>query len=869
MPLSTTLIHTPPPNPSPELERACAHCGLPAQAPRDPSTPSAPAFCCHGCEAVYTLMQEERLGDFYTLRDRSGEVNATPRADASRLALADAAYAHLDAALDPQAEGPQEVTLYMNGVHCAACAWVLERAPARLEGVLEAQARYAERTLTLTLDPRRARLSAVAAHLHRLGYEAYLVSEEAVFKARSLRRRDLLRLGVTFAIMGNVMLMAIAEYVGGVEPELNELFRWLSLLLATPQVTYGAWPFWVGALRGVRARSPHMDMPVVAGLSVAYLASAYATLSGGGHVYFDSLCALVFLLLLGRYAQTRGHDWASEAADVWRAYTPQVAWRAGEPGAWRPTPLDEILPGDLLRVRVGEVCPVDGLLRQPEAHFDEATLTGESRPARRGEGEWVYQGSICVGGGAGVEGAGGAGGVEGAGGVALVEARVVGRGTRLGALIEQISRARSNPARSEVRADRVAAALVVSVIALAAAAALYWGVWREQWSVAFDVVVSLCVITCPCALGLATPLALAVSRARATRAGLLIRDASALERAAQLSALALDKTGTLTEGRLSVTSAEWLTPSSPALYALVAALEEGAQHPAAPALRAWALRALSASSPDALSPDRPLTPTVREWAERPGVGVEAVVEPALKGGAVDGAPCRVRLGRPPSDLGHTRTPAAARAIEGVAARGETPVCLSFDGEPALIIGLSDPLRAESREVIAALRSLGLRLSLLSGDHPAVVARVAERVGLDEARGAQSPEQKAEVVEALRAGGERVGVVGDGVNDALAFARADLGVAVQGGAAVVIEVAGAYLRRGVRDLPLLIQGARSAARLARFNLAFALVYNVVFATLALMGHINPLAAAVLMPLSSLSVTLVAGLWRSFPDPKSVA
>ena len=835
---------------APSRAPSCAHCGLPAP----PAAAGAPAFCCRGCESVYGLMQDEELGDFYALRARSGEGAPAPRVDAARLALATSSYAHLDEALDPSREGAQEVTLYINGVHCAACAWVLERAPARLEGVMGAQARYAERTLTLTLDPRRARLSGVAAHLHRLGYEAHLVSEEATRAARGRRRRDLVRLGVTFAVMGNVMLMAVAEYVGGVEPSLSALFRWLSLLLATPQVTYGAWPFWVGAYRGLVARAPHMDMPVVAGLSVAYLASAYATVAGEGRVYFDSLCTLVFLLLLGRYAQRRGHDWASRAADLWRSYTPQVAWREGEGGALTATPIDAVRPGDLLRVRAGEVCPVDGLLRQEgEAHFDEAALTGESRPARRAEGEWVYQGAVCLS------------------ASAVVEARVVGRATRLGALIEQISSARARPSAAEVRADRVAAGLVVSVLLLAALAALYWGAWRGDPRAAFDVVVSLCVVTCPCALGLATPLALAVGRGRATRAGLLVRDAAALERAALLSAVVLDKTGTLTEGRLSVTSVEWLAPpalpSRPplpraALLALVRDLEEGAQHPAGQALRAWAAGEV------AREPSPPPLLELRERAERAGVGVEARARLCGDDAGDEGGAWRAaRLGRPLSeelagDVAGKLAGDVAGDVARVAARGESPVLLSLDGAPVVLFGLSDPLRADALEAVGALRRLGLRISLRSGDHPAVAARVGALVGVEDALGAQSPEQKAAWVDALRAAGERVGVVGDGVNDALAFARADLGVAVQGGAAVVIEVAGVYLRRGVGDLPRLLVGARETARLARFNLGFALLYNVAFASLALVGLVDPLAAAVLMPISSLSVTLTSALWRSF-------
>ena len=329
---------------SQRVGHTCTHCGLPAPAPQREGEPT---FCCHGCAAVYELLQEEELGGFYELRARSGEARPLKAVDERSLKAASALYEHLDEAFssfspqepqEPQreegAEGEKEggaqlceTTLYLEGMHCAACVWVLEKTPERLPGVKVARAHFGDRALSLVWDQRVVKLSEVASELHRLGYQSHELSEDQAFISKKARRAALMRLGVTFAIMGNIMLMAVADYVGQVEPEINELFRWLSLALCTPQVTYGALPFWRGAYQGWRTKTPHMDMPIVVGLGVSYLASAWATLSGRGEVYFDSVATLVFLLLLGRYAQERGQSWASNTASLWRRYAPRVAWR--------------------------------------------------------------------------------------------------------------------------------------------------------------------------------------------------------------------------------------------------------------------------------------------------------------------------------------------------------------------------------------------------------------------------------------------------------------------------------------------------------------------------------------------------------------
>jgi len=843
-----------------KTEHPCTHCGLPAPAPQ---REGAPTFCCHGCAAVYELLQESELGAFYELRERSGEARPLKPVDERSLKAASALYAHLDEPFElnehtQQApkEGLCETTLYLEGMHCAACVWVLEKTPERLPGVKVARAHFGDRALSLVWDQRAVKLSEVASELHRLGYQSHELSEDHTLISKRARRASLMRLGVTFAIMGNIMLMAVADYVGQVEPQINELFRWLSLALCTPQVTYGALPFWRGAYQGWRTKTPHMDMPIVVGLSVSYLASAWATVSGRGEVYFDSVATLVFLLLLGRYAQERGQSWASNTASLWRRYAPRVAWRRlsddelsdlkctpseverdERGGAWVAAPVSELKVGEVVRVQEGEVCPVDGRVRSGRASFDEAALTGESRWVRRARGDEVSQGTTCV---------------EVSEGPLELEVSALGAQTRMGRLISEITTAQQSKAQSVQRADKLAAWLVTLVFLLSTLGALYWGFVEGSWEKAFDVVVSLCVITCPCALGLATPLALAVGRAKALEAGVLLRGSDVIERLAALEHLTLDKTGTLTTGALSVTSVVSLQRTSSRqldLWGAIEQLEREARHPVAQALRRYASAHRAERGAGRGSEAR-----LEGWEERVGEGVEATLMWA------EGEQAHLKLGR--VDEAHLSSAEALSAVQALVANGESPVGVWLNHELITLLGLSDPPREGLSETLSALRELGLSLSLRSGDHEALTQRLAERVGLEDARGRCSPQDKAHEVRSLVADGREVAMVGDGVNDALAFTEASIGIAVSGGAAVVIEAAQVYVQRGVEDLPTLIEGARRVMSLASLNVRFALVYNVIFASLALMGHVTPLIAAVLMPISSLTVVLTSALWTTF-------
>jgi len=797
----------------------CAHCGLPAPANED-----EPSFCCAGCRTVHGLLEDAGLGDYYALRS-SLETSAPKRPAEETNALL-ARYAHLD---DPQvarAHGlaPGAATLELGGLHCAACVWVLERLPRLHPGVNSARVDYGRGRIHLRWNPDEISLAPLAASLHRLGYPPQLRTEDANADRRLRSRRELLRLTVTGALAGNVMLMAFAAHAGimASDADLGRFMEILSLVLAIPAVTWGALPFYRGSVSGLRAGVLHMDLPISMGIVAGFGASVVATLVGTGEPYYDSVTALVFLLLVGRFVQTRGQERVATQGELWQGLVPGLATRVVR-GTWQQVYASELRAGDRVRVDPGERFVGDGRVVKGRGHVDLSMLTGESRPEPIAAGSRVWAGTRNTG--------------------ASVEFTIesVGASTRLGRVLERLASADAERAPVVAMADRLAGWFVATVIGLAMVGGILW--WSHAGPTrAFEVVVSLLVVSCPCALGLATPLALTVARSRAARAGFVVRSTAGLEALARVRRIVLDKTGTVTEGRVELVDAG----SSEEAEALrvAAIVERHARHPLAAALVRWA-----DEQPEAECTDDPATAVV----ERPGRGIE---------GDVEGR--HVRVGSPrwlaPRNQ---RNRARLRALLD---RGLTPVVVEVEGTVAAVIGMGDRLRPEAAEIVRDLKHHGYTFALRSGDHPQLVHLAARALGIDDAKGDLSPEDKA----AELRGDPNSVMVGDGINDALALRTAAVGVAVGGGAEAALSVAEAYLQRpGLEPLRALLLGARRARSTVRRNLGFSLAYNVLFASLALGGLVTPLLAAVLMPASSITVVLASLLQRSFDGSHRVA
>ncbi len=796
----------------------CAHCGLPV--PADRVQPEGRAsFCCGGCETVAGAIAACGLERYYAMKEgqEGGPARPTGRG-----------YEELDDpvfhALHVQGlpGGLLTTELYLSDVHCAACVWLVERLPFLREGCHEARLELRRGVVRVSWDPRLVQLSELARTLDGLGYPPRPASDAGQRDRRRREdRRHLLRIGIAGALAGNVMLFAFALYSGdfaGIEPQHRALFRWASMVLTTVIVLGPGRGFLAGALGALRARRAHMDLPIAIGIVAGTAWGVVNTVRDTGQVYFDTVSVLIFLLLVGRWLQHRQRRRAHDAVEALFSLTPAVAHRL-EDGQTRDVPVESLQQGDLVRVLAGETVPADGHLVEGGSSFDLGVLTGESRPVAIACGEPVQAGTTNLS------------------AAVVLEVQTTGEATRLGRLLALVERAAERRAPVEQLADRVAAWFVVVVIALAALTAALW-LWLDP-ARAVDNAVAMLIITCPCALGLATPLALVASVGRAARRGILIKGGEALEALVRPGHAWLDKTGTLTEGRMAVV--HWEGPEL--LRATAAALEREVAHPIA--------RAILQSAGDlplpTLGPVRVDARGVQ--AERDGVhlalGSRAFIE-AL-GATI------------PDHLSHT---AATWASEGI-----SPVLLACDGVVQAVAGCGDPLRPDAARSLRQIEARGWTMGVLSGDHPGVVASVARALGLPAgaAHGGVSPEDKLARVEASVKRGPVI-MVGDGVNDAAALSAATVGIAVHGGAEASLAAADVYLTRpGLEPVVELLDGAQATMRIIRRNLAVSLVYNLVGASLAMSGVITPLVAAVLMPLSSLTVVTLSYRSRSFPDP----
>jgi P-type Cu2+ transporter len=795
-------------------KNACLHCGLPS---------AGKTFCCAGCEVVHEALAANGLDGYYGVAERIGGDRGPARTTAKTYAeLDDPTFRQFHA--KPRPDGLAEVAFFLEDVRCAACVWLVERVPSLCDGVVEVRLDLGKSRADVVFDPARASLAATARMLDRLGHPVHPYRGA---DRDGLRRKDdralLLKIGVAGAAWGNVMLLAIALYAGmfgGMAAGQAAFFRWTSMLVAVPALSFAATPFFRGAIGALTTRRLHLDLPIAIGILVGILWGALNTVRGTGEIYFDSLSMLVFLLLVSRWVQSKQHRKAASAAELLHALTPRTARRVGLDGV-DEVPLEAIVAGDRVEVRAGDTIPVDGYVLAGRSAIDAGLLTGESRPVEVSASDPVHAGTVNVV------------------GPLTIAATAAGEATRIGQLAMRIEDEGRRRAPIQRFVDRVAGRFVAVVLVVAGLTALGWSLTAAGPGAGFEHAMALLIVTCPCALALATPLAVSIALGRAARRSILVKGGDALERLATPGQIFVDKTGTLTEGRIRLT--DWIGDADARVLAV--AVERGSAHPLARAL-------VEADGGPTI------TPAADDVHEVLGGGIEGTVGRR-----------RVLVGAPVWIAARADVSPRFRAVADTLARsGKTPVLVAVDAKVVAVAGFADTLRPDAAGAIDLLRARGWTVGILSGDDPRIARAIGASLGLprDACQGGVTPEGKLAAIRAARAAGPVV-MVGDGVNDAAAMAAATCGIAVHGSAEASIDAADVLVRRpGLAPLVELFDGAAATMAVIRRNLRVSLAYNLIGGTLAVTGLIHPLIAALMMPLSSLSVLFSSSRSSGFTD-----
>mgnify|MGYP001809672144 FL=1 len=778
---------------------SCHHCGepLPAAPVLAEFKGTQRAFCCGGCAGAARFIEQAGLGDYYRLREEQGRRVGENAPDYSAFDREDVLHEH--SRVPGEAPDCRELTLIVDGMRCAACAWLIDRALSTLDGVEDVQSNAISGRVHLRWRPAQLRLSSALERLAGLGYAPHLSPGESLERARAAERRQLLlRLGV--AGLGSLQAMMFAEalyldFANQMAPATRDFFRWITFGVSAPVVFYAGWPFLAGMLSELRQRRLGMDTLIASSVLLAYFASLVETLRGGAHVWFDAAVMFVFFLLVARYLERMARQRANAAVDALAQARPALAWRLDAGDESVQVPVAALAVGDRVRVPVGEALPADGVLDMGAAEVDEALLSGESTPVAKRAGDEVYAGSVAR----------------------LQPLRLLitrtGQDTRLSHLTQLVERAQNARPRVAQIADRVAGHFVAALLVSAALTFAAW--WQIDPERAFEVMLAVLVVSCPCALSLAIPAALATAGNALTKLGALPLRGDALSDLAEVDTVLLDKTGTLTTGSPQIARVEVLAElDAEAVTRIAAALERDAGHPLA---RAFA--GLAAPRAEAIEVTA-------------GAGVA---------GEVEGQ--RWRIGHAGFAAGLDR---------------DLPGVWLGDGARALArFALVDAPRSDARAAIAALRDQGLRVEVLSGDAPEAVETTARALGIARWSARATPESKLARLRELQAQGHRVLMLGDGINDAPVLGGADVSIALACGAPMAHRAADIVLSgERLMRLPQVVQLARRTRRMIRENLAWALLYNAIALPFAAAGWVTPWIAALGMAGSSLLVTLNA-------------
>ena len=804
-------------------KKPCFHCGLPCPELKQGAniysvkiTGEQRAMCCPGCKAVAEAIVDNGLDDYYKYRTEQSVTadNLIPE-ELEQLQLYD--NTKLQNQFVTSSSSHPEIknaSLILEGIVCAACVWLNEQHVSHLSGVKSFAINYSTQRARISWDDSQIKLSEILKSISSIGYRAHPFDpgrQEVVQKRE--RQRALIRLTVSALGAMQVMMLAIALYAGdysGIDADMKLFFRWVSALIATPVVFYSAQTFFIGAWRDLKRKNLGMDVPVALAIGGAYIASCWATLTNSGQVYFDSVTMFTFFLLVGRFLELRARQRSGEVADALVKLLPVMATRIKD-NVVEQILINELKIDDLVRVKPGETIPADGIIVEGQSSIDESLVTGESYPLHRLENDYVIGGTVNIE------------------SPLVVRITKIGEETVLAGIQRLLDRAQTEKPNIARIADKVASIFVaVILVAAITVGALWWQIDSER---AFWIVLSMLVVTCPCALSLATPAAMTAATGALTRLGMLVTHAHALETLAKVDTFVFDKTGTLTQGILALQETSITGSLSEAQCLQIAAsLEQVSEHPVARAFQHLELELL------------PIANTKAEV----GIGIEAVTNNV-----------RYRIGKK-TWVGEIVKQSHQELKEKIQdSKIQSQVYLASETEYLAIFTLEDKLRDDAKTMIEHLNKLNINTILLSGDQNGVVCNTATALIIKSNYSEQSPDNILSVIKNLQQQGHVVAMVGDGVNDAPVLAAAQVSIAMGSGTQLAQASSDmVLLSENLNHLQESIVHARKTLLIVKQNLSWAVLYNLTALPLAALGFIAPWLAAIGMSASSLFVVLNA-------------
>ena len=793
---------------SPAAPAICYHCGesLPDLVTQLTVTIDGRErpMCCIGCQAVATAIVDGGLENFYRYRT---EVNVRGQSPADDWTLYDLPEIQADFVVELE-DGQRQVNLLLEDISCAACGWLIETHLKQSLAVSSASINITDHRCTLVWQPEQQPLSEVMASLAHIGYRPRPATDE---QRRQLTQKEnrmaLFRLGVAGFGMMQATMMAVGMYTGANDAWLD-LLRWLGFLAATPVAFFSGWPFFKAAWQSLRARHLVMDVPVALAISLAYIASAWATIFRSGEVYFESISMFVFFLLLGRYVEMRARHRNRDAYGNLAQLMPLSVCRLSD----QEPPQEEQLPVKLLRendrilVRAGEVFAADGVVLEGQSRVVEALLTGEPHPVAKAPGDKVVAGTLNND------------------SSLQVQVTAIGAATQLSTIEHLAAQAASDKPTQVTSADRIARFFIARLLLICFCVMAFW-LWYEPQR-AIWVTLSVLVVTCPCALALAMPAALSASTTYLRQCGLLVTRGHVIETLTNIQRVIFDKTGTLTRGEVRVQAVHPCTDKSrDDCLALAAALEAHSRHPLASAFRPYGQPTL----------------VVEDQRQFTGAGVEGRLEQEL-----------YRLGH--SDfVAEIFSPTVSENLAQAPDHNQQWLLLGNTQGPVCWFALADPVREGASELVAQIQADGLAVELLSGDRSGAVSQLAAQLNITEYTAGALPEDKLQRLRAAQERGEKVLMLGDGINDIPVLAGADVSIAMASASDLAqIRADALLLNEHIDVVHHAIVHARRTRRIIRQNLAYALTYNVLAIPVAAAGWVAPWQAAIGMTVSSLVV-----------------